>query len=117
MPKFYAKKKSRMILEKMEHSFVVKSNQGIDGYLHGKPGMFRVCNEDDPHHHYGIVDNDYIDRHYEVEGQVEADGLQESPDAIVDPPPSTVSVEEPKLPTEDAPPMDEPTTDPEDAAR
>lgn len=120
MPKFYARKKSRMIVEKMEHSFVVKSTQGLDGKLHGKPGMFRVFNEDDPHRAYGIVDNDYIDRHYEILGKVgEEETLPPDP-ADVDGPedePNTVSPEEPELEPEDAPTQPEPQPGPEDGWR
>jgi hypothetical protein len=114
MTKFYAKKKDVMIVEKLETQTQVRNKFSPSGVVTGEAGDFVVYNESDPSHLW-LVDNNYIDEHYEIIGMVEADGLQESPDAIEEfPPPQTgITHEEPGLPPEDAPEQPEPDDDPE----
>jgi hypothetical protein len=118
MSKLRARKRSVVVLEKQHVAFTVKSDQGRDGYLYGKPGEFKIYNEDDPDNVYGIVSQEYIDRHYEIIGEVKADGLQESPDAVVDPEPPTTQPE-PAIgePQTEATGGGEPNPHPEDGAR
>jgi len=117
MTKFYAKKKGLMIVERLEIQTQIHNKFSSTGVVLGQQGDFLVYNETDPDHRW-IVDNNYVDEHYEIVGQVEADGLQEPPTLDPpEPPKPAPHVEEPELPPEDAPTEPEPTTDPEDLAR